>query len=224
MPTRETQLTLPIGDDRPTRSPRPGRSKGAVEDDPGGQYLPVYDKAAALDAIFKDADVKHYGLALFAEHERNALDLWHKGDKFYLHCLSRQKKVLAKPEEIIRQLCFKRLLDMDYRREQMAVEVQVKMGSTVHSKAADIVIYREEILRLTPYIIIELKRPQRRDGLDQLESYMNATGAPFGWWLNGQDQIVRYREDPNIFESIDRLPRADETLDDIRAPRADGVQ
>jgi type I restriction enzyme M protein len=158
-------------------------------------------------------------LALFAAHERNALDLWQKGGKFYLHCLHRRKKVLAKPEEVIRQLCLKRLLDMDYNLEQMALEVPVKMGSTLHSKAADIVIYREEILRLTPYIIVELKRPQRRDGLDQLESYMNATGAPFGWWLNGEEQIVRYREDPNIFESIERLPRASETLDDVRAPR-----
>ncbi|MCI0552168.1 MAG: type I restriction enzyme HsdR N-terminal domain-containing protein, partial [Anaerolineae bacterium] len=55
------------------------------------------------------------------------------------------------------------------------LEVGVKMGSTVHSKAADIVVYREATLRLTPYIVIELKRPLRKDGIDQLESYMNAT-------------------------------------------------
>ena len=30
-------------------------------------FLPVYDKHAALDAIFHDPDVK-YGLALFAAH------------------------------------------------------------------------------------------------------------------------------------------------------------
>ena len=127
--------------------------------------------------------------------------------------------MVAKPEEVIRQLCLRRVLDMGYSLDQLRLEVDIKMGSTVHSKAADIVIYREETLRLTPYIIIELKRPGRREGLDQLESYMNATGAPFGWWLNGKEQIVRYREDPNIFESIDRLPGEGETIDDIRAPR-----
>jgi type I restriction enzyme M protein len=185
---------------------------------PHEQFLPVHDKPTALDAIFKDADVKH-GLTLFAAHEQRQLDLWQKGGKFYLHCLARGKKVLAKPEEVIRQLCLKRLLDMDYSLEQLALEVPVKMGSTVHSKAADLVIYREEALRLTPYIIVELKRPQRRDGLDQLETYMNATGAPFGWWLNGKEQIVRYREDPNLFESLDRLPNAGETIDDVRVPR-----
>jgi len=202
---------------------KPSARRAAVREQPApyepissDQYLPVRDKAAALDVIFKDTD---HGLALFVAHEQKHLDLWQRSGKFYLHCLARQKKVVAKPEEVIRQLCLKRLLDMDYSLEQLRLEVEVKMGSTVHSKAADIVIYREETLRLTPYIIIELKRPGRREGLDQLESYMNATGAPFGWWLNGKEELVRYREDPNIFETIDRLPNAGETIDDVRVPR-----
>jgi len=204
---------------RKTKSDPRAVKENPAEYETAGQYLPVHDKAAALDAIFQDPDVKYYGLSLFAAHERTALDLWQKGSRFYLHCLSRHKKVLAKPEEVIRQVCLRRLLDVGYSPEQIVLEVKVKMGSTFHSKAADVVIFREELLHLTPYIVVELKRPERRDGLDQLESYMNATGAPFGWWLNGEEQIVRYREDPNIFENIERLPRADETIDDVRAPR-----
>lgn len=184
----------------------------------GVVFNPTRDKQAALDAIFHNADIKH-GLTLFAKHEIGFLDLWEKGGRYYFHCLIRQKKIVAKPEEIIRQLCIKRLLDLGYEPEQMALEVGVKMGSSVHSKAADIVIYREATLRLTPYIVVELKRPQRKDGIDQLESYMNATGVPFGWWLNGNDELIRYREEPNIFTSIDRLPAAGETIDDVRAPR-----
>jgi len=190
----------------------------SAEYETGEQYVPVHEKAAALDFIFHDADVK-YGLTMFASHELNALDLWKRGEKFYLHCLLRQKKVLAKPEEVVRQLCIKRLLDMGYTAGQMSLEVGIKMGSTIHSKAADIVLYREETLRLTPYVIVELKRPNRKDGIDQLESYMNATGVLFGWWLNGKEQIVRYREEPNLFSSIDRLPAVGETIDDVRAPR-----
>ena len=186
--------------------------------DIGEQYIPVHDKAGALDAIFHDADMK-YGLTMFAGHEQNVLDLWKRGEKFYLHCLLRLKKVIAKPEEVVRQLCIKRLLAMGYSPAQMTLEVGIKMGSTIHSKAADIVVYREETLRLTPYVIVELKRPDRKDGIDQLESYMNATGVPFGWWLNGKDALVRYREEPNIFSSIDRVPNAGETIDDVRAPR-----
>ncbi len=190
----------------------------AYEVGPDAQHLPVHDKAAALDAIFHDPNVK-YGLALFASHEQQRLDLWQRGEKFYLHCLKRAKKVLAKPEEVIRQLALRKLVDAGYALEQIALEVPIKMGSTLHSKAADIVVYREPVLCLTPYIIIELKQPQRRDGLDQLESYMNATGVPFGYWLNGKDHIIRYREEPNLFSSIERLPGAGETIDDVRAPR-----
>ena len=190
----------------------------SAEYETGEQYVPIHDKAAALDVIFHDADVK-WGLTMFASHEQNALDLWKRGEKFYLHCLLRQKKVLAKPEEVVRQLCIKRLLDMGYSAGQMSLEVGIKMGSTIHSKAADIVVYREETMRLTPYVVVELKRPNRKDGIDQLESYMNATGVPFGWWLNGKDALVRYREEPNIFSSIDRIPNAGETIDDVRAPR-----
>ncbi len=189
-----------------------------VELETNGQYLPIKDKAAALDVIFRDPDIKH-GLTIFAAHEQEALDLWQKGEKYYLHCLIRQKKIFAKPEEIIRQLCIKRLLDLGYSADQIALEVPIKMGSTVHSKAADIVIYREPTARLTTYLVVELKRPQRKDGIDQLESYMNATGVPFGWWLNGKDELIRYREEPNLFSSIDRLPAFGETIDDVRAPR-----
>jgi len=189
----------------------------ASEDSTPERYLPVYDKASALDAIFKDPDVKH-GLSLFTASELNRLDLWHKGEKYYLHCLKRSKKVYAKPEEVVRQLCLRRLLVMGYELEQIVLEVPVKMGSTVHSKAADIVVYREPTFCITPYIIVELKRPQRRDGLDQLETYMNPLGAPFGWWLNGKEQIIRYREEPNLFSSVDRLPASGETIDDVRAP------
>jgi len=190
----------------------------AIEYEIGEQYVPVRDKAIALDAIFRNTDIKH-GLTVFAAHELNILDLWKRGEKYYFHCLIRHKKILAKPEEIVRQLCIKRLLDIGYTEDQMALEVSVKMGSTVHSKAADIVVYREGTLRLTPYIVVELKRPLRKDGIDQLESYMNATGVPFGWWLNGKDELIRYREEPNIFTSIDRLPALGETIDDVRAPR-----
>jgi len=190
----------------------------SIEYEVGEQFLPVKDKTTAFDVIFRDSDIKH-GLTLFVAHEQNALELWKRGEKYYVHCLIRQKKIYAKPEEIIRQLCIKRLFDIGYTADQMALEVPVKMGSTIHSKAADIVVYRESTLRLTTYIVVELKRPLRKDGIDQLESYMNATGVPFGWWLNGKDELIRYREEPNLFSSIDRLPALGETIDDVRAPR-----
>lgn len=85
----------------------------SIEYEVGEQFLPVKDKAAAFDVIFRDSDVKH-GLTLFVAHELNSLELWKRGEKYYVHCLIRQKKIYAKPEEIIRQLCIKRLFDIGY--------------------------------------------------------------------------------------------------------------
>lgn len=161
-----------------TKKDRTAKEDTADYDVPG-QYIPVYDKDAALQAIFSKGEAD-YGLALFSKNEKKALDLWQKGDRYYLHCLKREKKVIAKPEEVIRQLTLMRVITLGYALDQLSLEVAVKMGSTTHSKAADIVIYREERLKITPYIIIELKRPKRKDGLDQLETYMNPLGAPFG--------------------------------------------
>ena len=66
-----------------------GKSKKAVKEtaveyEVDGQYMPVKDKAAGLDAIFRDPDIKH-GLTIFAAHEQEALDLWKKGEKYYVH-------------------------------------------------------------------------------------------------------------------------------------------
>ena len=41
----------------------------------GEQFVPVHDKATALDAIFRDAAAK-YGLTMFACHEQILLNLW----------------------------------------------------------------------------------------------------------------------------------------------------
>jgi len=62
-----------------------------------GRYLPVHDKSAALDATFRDSDIKH-GLTIFAKHELNQLDLWERNGKFYVHCIKRLDKRLAKAE------------------------------------------------------------------------------------------------------------------------------
>jgi hypothetical protein len=88
MPATKTKKTKTVKED-------------STEYEATGQYLPVYDKAAALTEIFSKGEAD-FGLGLFAEHEKKKLDLWQKGECYYLHCLKRQKKVVAKPEEVIR--------------------------------------------------------------------------------------------------------------------------
>lgn len=170
-----------------------------------------------LDRIFRDPEIKH-GLKIFEPHELNKLQLAEQGGKFYVACAVTGKKRVAKPEEIIRQLTIYKLTDdLHYPLNRLDIEVPIKMGSTYASKKADVVVYKEET-KQTPYLIIEVKKPLRKDGLEQLHSYMNATGVYYGGWVNGNNEVYQLRIEPNLFEELQRLPAISEDLDDVKTP------
>ncbi len=170
-----------------------------------------------LDRVFRDPEIKH-GLKIFESQKIGILKLIKEGDKIYLTCAVTGKKRLAKPEEIIRQLVVYKLTDdLHYPLSRVDIEVPIKMGSAYASKKADIVVYKEET-KQTPHIIIEVKKPLRKDGLDQLHSYMNATGVYYGGWINGNYAVYQLRIEPNLFEELQRLPAINEDLDDVKTP------
>lgn len=174
-------------------------------------------KEAIVDLIFRDPEVKH-GLKIFPLQELSKLDIFEEDDKFLIKCPISNRKKVAKPEEIIRQLTINKLTDaLHYPLKRLDVEVPIKMGSTYASKKADIVVYVEDS-KENPYIIIEVKKPLRKDGLEQLHSYMNATGVYYGSWINGNEEVYQLRTEPNLFETLKRLPAVNETLDDIKTP------
>ncbi len=193
--------------------------KTKVKESPADYEVPSIlnpaERSEAIAAIF-GSETRH-GLSIFNAHELNALTFWKTGNRYVLHCLVRNKKVAAKPEEVVRQLTIKRLQAMSYELPRIKVEDPITMGSSVHPKPADIVVYREP-QKLIKYVIIECKKPGRREGRDQLESYMNATGVPFGLWTNGNEEVAVWREEPNLYEPIDRLPHDGETIDDVKKP------
>ncbi len=135
----------------------------------------------------------------------------------YLTCLVRRKDIKLTPEEIIRQLYLKVLIDeYGYSTDLMEVEYAVSFGR--EKKRADIVIFHKE-QRTSPYIIVELKKPKLKDGKEQLKSYCNATGAPIGVWTNGEKISFYHRKDPNYFEDIPEIPNASQKLTDILTER-----
>ena len=173
---------------------------------------------AILDRIFKDPEVKH-GLSLFTADELEAIEnlLVDKDGRFYIPCQIKDKYKVAKPEEIVRQVFIHQLLhEYKYPKERIDVERVVYFGSR-DSGLADIVVLHDDLTH--PYIIFEVKRPKRTDGLEQLKSYCNAEGAPIGIWSNGNEMIRLHREEPNIFVEIPRIPKVSETLRDILTER-----
>jgi type I restriction enzyme M protein len=160
-----------------------------------------------------------YALAIFSEQEVRGVDLFEKGGKPYLTCAVSNKPRPAKPEEIVRQLYLRKLIGQyRYPKERIALEKPVYFGSSVHEKAADIVVWEADA-PTTPYIIVEVKKPRRKDGLEQLKSYCNAEGSPIGVWTNGCETIALHREEPNIFRNLPDIPSATQRLADMLAER-----
>lgn len=169
--------------------------------------------------LFTDLQIKQLERSLFVDD---------KGERIYLNCLRRNKKIQlyspskTNPEEVVRQLYILKLnQEYGYPIEHMELEVSVQMGSA--SKSADIVIYdnpdkkdKENIV-----LIIEVKKPNESlsQGIDQLESYISALPTYLGVWVDGHEENIRYRNPDNKykFERFKRLPKYRESIEDVLA-------
>lgn len=169
-----------------------------------------------LSQILKDTN---YHLSIFNDSDIKSIEevIIEKKGKPYIKCIIRGKEVQLKPEEIVRQLYTKKLIEYyGYPKKRITFEYPVSFGR--EKKKADIVVFDKDRPD-TPYIIVELKKPKLKDGKNQLRSYCNATGAPIGVWTNGE-QISHYnRKDPNYFKDITDIPKANQSLKDILSER-----
>lgn len=123
------------------------------------------------------------------------------------------------PEEKRRQEIERRLVEeWGYPKELIDIEVEIQFGSQ-KSGRADIVVFRDTKSKdpnKNAYIIVEVKRDKRKDGIEQLESYINATTAEFGIWYNGKDiTFIRRLGNPLQFQEISRIPRYGESFKDL---------
>lgn len=132
-----------------------------------------------------------------------------------------------KPEEKVRQQ-YEIILNEDYGYDYdlMDIEVSVVRGSKESSgpdDRADIVIYDSNKKRARDQFknvvgVIETKRPERKDGLKQLASYMSATSCVWGVWTNGEEIEYVYKEpDTGQIKTnfIFQIPRYGESLKDM---------
>lgn len=122
----------------------------------------------------------------------------------------------SNPEEIVRQLWVYKLLNTyEYKADELELEKSIHFGTEVNAKAADIVVYTDST-KQTPKIIIEVKKPKRKDGIEQLKSYLNAEGSPVGVWSNGSDSIILYRPYPaNFDDTLVDIPKRGQAPKDV---------
>jgi type I restriction enzyme M protein len=170
----------------------------------------ILNKTAYADVLFSDTEKAAINKMLVTKQSRGA-------SAHYIQCLIRKKEIKVTPEELIRQLFTYRLINSyQYPVSRIQMEVPINFGREV--KRADIVVFDKDRPNV-PYIIVELKKPKLKDGKEQLKSYCNATGAPIGIWTNGESISYYHRKDPNYFEDLSEVPKANQKLSDILQER-----
>lgn len=125
-----------------------------------------------IDEIFGESEIKH-GLNVFNEPELKDINLLNKiniyrrekDSKIIIKCLKRRKEIVAKPEEIIRQLFLVYVRDyLNYPLAQVDVEVPIQMGAN-DLKRADIVVFTDDTCT-RKYLIFEIKKPNVENGVE----------------------------------------------------------
>ena len=177
-----------------------------------------------ISEIFHSAEIA-YGLKEFENIDlENILKITEEERrKFYIKDIKSKKlrfvfdesKQKGRPEEIIRQLWLYKLhTDYKYPFDRIDTEKSIHFGREIHAKAADIIVYKKD--KITPSIIIEVKSPTEKKGIEQLKSYLSAEGSEIGVWSNGIERVVLYRPYPKEFQdSLSDIPRADQSIDDL---------
>lgn len=177
-----------------------------------------------LEKIFRRPETLH-GLEEFADlHPDEVLKITEeKRNQYYLKDLKSgqfrliwdEEKQAGKPEEVVRQLWVHKLhKHYQYPLDRIDIEKSIHFGREIHAKAADVVVYKKD--KITPYIIIEVKKPEEKKGVEQLKSYLSAEGSEIGVWSNGRERVILYRPYPKEYDdSLSELPRADQTIDDL---------
>lgn len=125
-----------------------------------------------------------------------------------------EEKKTSKPEEIVRQLWIYKLNKLyQYPLDRIEIEKSVHFGQNVYART-DIIVYKKD--KITPYIVVEVKNPAEKKGVDQLKSYLSAEGCEIGIWSNGNDKVILYRPYPKEYQdSLSDIPKADQTIDDL---------
>lgn len=134
------------------------------------------------------------------------------------------EEINATPEEIGAVQPYSKILveDYGYPKNMLITHPQYRVKSSPSDKKGypiDIAVFEkssngEKLLK----IVVESKKPTRKDGQDQLENYLKFCEAKIGVWYNGNESlyIEKIEESGNIhFREIPAIPKYGQKLEDI---------
>lgn len=132
------------------------------------------------------------------------------------------------PEEYVRQNIEKALVrQYKYEPSDCEPEFKIKVGSS--KKRVDIVVFSpgEDHEQENAFILVETKKrgtspSDKKDGVDQLKSYMAAClNAQYGLWTNGDERYCfakRTTTRRHRFEEIIEIPKAGQSEEEAQRP------
>jgi type I restriction enzyme M protein len=133
------------------------------------------------------------------------------------------------PEEYVRQNIEKALVrQYKYDPKDCEPEFSIKVGSS--KKRVDIIVFEpgKEHRQENAFILVETKKrgtspSGKKDGIDQLKSYMAASlNAQYGLWTNGDERFCfakRSQAKGHSFEEIIEIPQAGQSEEDAQRPK-----
>ena len=136
------------------------------------------------------------------------------------------RPVRAGPEEVEAvQVFSRRLVDdygypRDYIRTRPQFQIRKRPSDTRGSWPVDIAVFRSpEQLEPDLFMVVECKKPQRKDGIDQLHRYMDRSAAAIGVWFNGRDHAyvrkILHQDGTATYHDLPSIPRFGQRLEDI---------
>lgn len=129
------------------------------------------------------------------------------------------RNLQATPEERVRQIMVQRLVE-EYgyspKQIQTVPEFYITKGTKKIGPADIVVFHTDKKTQDNIYFVVETKREERTDGIDQLKSYLSPTTAEFGIWFNGREIVyIQSLKKRPFFREIADIPKKGETLEDI---------
>ena len=134
-------------------------------------------------------------------------------------------EVRETPEEVNAVQVFSRILVEDYKypkeniRTRPQFRVKARPSDTKKEYPVDIAVFENNNHSDdTLYMIVECKKPNRKDGRRQLEIYMQLSKARLGVWYNGDQKLCLLKNIVNgaiSFEEIPNIPEYGERVEDI---------
>lgn len=145
-------------------------------------------------------------------------------DGFVIDCIS-GSEIRATPEEIqaVQPFAQKLMADYDYPKEHIQTRpqwhVKVRPSDVKKEYPVDIAVFTgKEHTDDNLFLIVECKKPNRKDGRTQLEDYMRLSKAVLGVWFNGEENLYirKYEEKGTVkFIEIPNIPLFGQRVEDI---------